>query len=175
MQMTIPALRAAALGTRGRTMEGRSGCGLCGVSSLEAAIRDLPMVQPTFDPAPDAVARAFAALPDHQPINRRNRSVHGAAWCRPDGSILLAREDVGRHNALDKVIGALIRAGHEPADGFVVMTSRCSFELVQKAATVGIPLLATISAPTALALTLARQAGMTLCTLLRNDGVVTFR
>jgi FdhD protein len=174
VQMTIPALKAAGLDSRGRSLEGRSGCGLCGVSSLEGAVRDLPLVHAGFEIDPDAVGRAFAALPDHQPINRINRSVHAAAWCAPDGAILLAREDVGRHNALDKLIGAMAKAEIDPAGGFAVMTSRCSFELVQKAATVGIPLLATISAPTALALSLARQAGMTICSLSRADGVVTF-
>lgn len=174
VRMAIPPLKAAQLEARGRSLEGRTGCGLCGVSSLDWAVRELPLVHSTAEPTAEAVARAFATLPAHQPINHINRSVHGAAWCAADGTILVAREDVGRHNALDKLIGAMSRAGYEPADGFAVMTSRCSFELVQKAATVGIPLLATISAPTALALSLAREAGMTLCTLSRADGVVTF-
>ncbi len=174
VRMSIPALKAAALSGRGRSLEGRTGCGLCGVSSLEGAVREPPMVYAAAAIHSDAVARAFSALPDHQPINRVNRSVHAAAWCSADGVVLLAREDVGRHNALDKLIGAMARTSQDPSRGFAVMTSRCSFELVQKAATVGIPLLATLSAPTALALSLARQAGMTLCAASRSDGVVTF-
>jgi len=174
LRMRIPPLKAARLAGRQRSFEGRSGCGLCGVSSLDGVLREPPLVYAGFDVDVDAVARAFADLPAHQPINRANRSVHAAAWCAPDGAVLLAREDVGRHNALDKLIGAMTTAGLDPAAGFAVMTSRCSFELVQKAATVGIPLLATISAPTALALSLARQAGMTLCALSRADGIVTF-
>ena len=106
-------------------------------------------------------------------MNRVNHSVHAAAWADPDGAILLVREDVGRHNALDKLIGAMARSNVAPADGFCVMTSRCSFELVQKCAAVGIPCLATVSAPTSLALDLARQAGMVLASA-SPDGVVLF-
>ncbi|WP_395455705.1 formate dehydrogenase accessory sulfurtransferase FdhD [Azospirillum melinis] len=132
-------------------------------------------IETTLDVDPAAVAAAFRSLPDHQPMNRANRSVHAAAWCAPDGAIRLAREDVGRHNALDKLIGAIVGSGADPATGFVVMTSRCSFELVQKTAAVGIPLLATISAPTALALELARNANLTLGALSRRDTVILFR
>lgn len=160
---------------RRRSMEGRSGCGLCGVDSLANAVRVPPPVTASFTPSVEAVAAAFAALPDHQPMNRANRSLHAAAWADPRGRILLAREDVGRHNALDKLAGALAREGVDTAGGFAVMSSRCSFELVQKAATVGIPLLATISAPTALALTLARDASMALAARSRGDGVMLFR
>lgn len=157
---------------RRRAIEGRTGCGLCGIESLEEAVRTPRHVRPGFPFDPDAIARAFAALPDHQPINRVNRSVHAAAWAAPDGRIRMAREDVGRHNALDKLIGALYRAGLDPAEGFVVMSSRCSFELVQKAALAGVPYLATVSAPTSLALDLAAKAGMRLAAL-SPDGVVT--
>ena len=144
-----------------RRMEGRTGCGLCGVEEIGDAVRKQHPVEPLeLDPA--AVARALNSLRDHQPMNRVNHSVHGAAWCDRDGTILLAREDVGRHNALDKLIGALVQGGHDLQSGFVVMSSRCSFELVQKAATLGIRGLATISAPTALALALAQEAGMSL-------------
>ena len=159
---------------RQRSMEGRSGCGLCGVESLANAVRTPRRVTPGFEASAGAVVAAFAALPDHQPIGRANRSVHAAAWCDPTGRILLAREDVGRHNALDKLAGALAATGTDTAGGFALMSSRCSFELVQKAAAIGIPMLATISAPTALALTLARDAGMMLACR-APGGAVFFR
>ena len=156
-----------------RSLEGRVGCGLCGIAELEDAIR---MPQRKVKRVPFvavAIAKAFAALPQHQPMNEINRTVHAAAYCAADGDILLAREDVGRHNALDKLIGALARKNLAPVQGFVLMSSRCSFELVQKCAHVGIGALATISAPTALALKLAQQAGLQLAAL-SKDGVMIF-
>jgi FdhD protein len=155
-----------------RSIEGRVGCGLCGIEEMADAIRmpHLKLHALQFDTA--AVARAFDALHDHQPMNAVNRTVHAAAFCSADGAILLAREDVGRHNALDKLIGAIARAQMKP-DGFVLMSSRCSFELVQKCATVGIGALATISAPTALALKLANQAGLHLAAL-SKAGIMIF-
>lgn len=175
VNLTVDPLRLLRGSLRSRSMEGRSGCGLCGVDSLVHAVREPRKIETSLEVDPAAVAAAFRALPDHQPMNRANRSVHAAAWCAPDGSIRLAREDVGRHNALDKLIGAIAGSGADPATGFVVMTSRCSFELVQKTAAVGIPLLATISAPTALALELARNANLTLGALSRRDTVILFR
>jgi FdhD protein len=175
VSMTVDPLRLLRGALRRRSMEGRSGCGLCGVDSLANAVREPKRVSACLSVEPSAIAAAFRALPDHQPMNRINHSVHAAAWCDPAGAIQVAREDVGRHNALDKLIGALARSGRDPASGFVVMTSRCSFELVQKAAAVGVSLLATISAPTALALDLARGAGVRLGALSRDDGVVLFR
>lgn len=175
VNLTVDPLRLLRGSLRSRSMEGRSGCGLCGVDSLVHAVREPRKIEAALEVDPAAVAAAFRALPDHQPMNRANRSVHAAAWCAPDGSIRLAREDVGRHNALDKLIGAIAGSGADPAGGFVVMTSRCSFELVQKTAAVGIPLLATISAPTALALELARNANLTLGALSRRDTVILFR
>ncbi|AWB07245.1 formate dehydrogenase accessory sulfurtransferase FdhD (plasmid) [Azospirillum humicireducens] len=175
VNLTVDPLRLLRGSLRSRSMEGRSGCGLCGVDSLVHAVREPRRIETTLEVDPAAVAAAFRALPDHQPMNRANRSVHAAAWCAPDGAIRFAREDVGRHNALDKLIGAVVASGADPATGFVVMTSRCSFELVQKTAAVGIPLLATISAPTALALELARNANLTLGALSRRDTVILFR
>ncbi len=175
VNLTVDPLRLLRGSLRSRSMEGRSGCGLCGVDSLVHAVREPRKIETSLEVDPAAVAAAFRALPDHQPMNRANRSVHAAAWCAPDGGIRLAREDVGRHNALDKLIGAIAGSGADPATGFVVMTSRCSFELVQKTAAVGIPLLATISAPTALALELARNANLTLGALSRRDTVILFR
>ena len=159
-------------GTR-RAIEGRSGCGLCGVEDIAEVIRPVRHVTRAFELTEPAVRRAFEALPAHQPMNRLNHSVHAAAWCDRSGRVLLAREDVGRHNALDKLIGALARQKIDPASGFVAMTSRCSFELVQKASAAGIPYLATISAPTALALKLAGDANIGLAVASR-EGIVFF-
>jgi FdhD protein len=156
-----------------RSIEGRVGCGLCGIEDIRDAIRMPKGHVEHSSLVPAAVARAYEALPAHQPMNAVNRTVHAAAWCDPSGNILLAREDVGRHNALDKLIGALARNGTDLSRGFVLMSSRCSFELVQKCALAGIGALATVSAPTALALSLARQAGLRLAALSRN-GVMIF-
>jgi FdhD protein len=156
-----------------RSLEGRTGCGLCGIEDMKDAIRMPDGALPPVRLSPEAVARAYEELPAHQPMSRVNRTVHAAAWCSVDGAILLSREDVGRHNALDKLIGALARGGHDLSKGFVLMSSRCSFELVQKCAIAGIGALATVSAPTALALTLARQARLKLAAL-SNRGVMIF-
>lgn len=156
-----------------RSIEGRVGCGLCGVTEMEDAVRMPSGKLPPSHLDTTAVSKAFSALPDHQPMNAINKTVHAAAWCSVDGLILLAREDVGRHNALDKLIGAMAQAGMSPRGGFVLMSSRCSFELVQKCAIVGVSALATVSAPTALAHKLAQQCGMTLAAL-SKQGVMIF-
>jgi FdhD protein len=156
-----------------RSLEGRVGCGLCGIEDIKDAIR-MPAGHVVKSPlSPEAVALAYASLPDHQPMNAVNRTVHAAAWCSVHGEILLAREDVGRHNALDKLIGTLAKAKMDARYGFVLMSSRCSFELVQKCALAGIGALATVSAPTALALQLAKQAGLKLAALSKS-GVMIF-
>ena len=156
-----------------RSLEGRVGCGLCGIEDIKDAIRMPDGIVVNTALSPQAVARAYEALPQCQPMNAVNRTVHAAAWCSPDGVILLSREDVGRHNALDKLIGALAKSKMNLRDGFVLMSSRCSFELVQKCALAGIGALATISAPTALALQLAKQAGLKLAALSKG-GVMIF-
>jgi FdhD protein len=156
-----------------RSLEGRVGCGLCGIEDIRDAIRMPAGHVANTVLAPEAVALAYADLPNHQPMNAINRTVHAAAWCSVHGDILLAREDVGRHNALDKLIGSMAKAGLDPRYGFVLMSSRCSFELVQKCALAGIGALATVSAPTALALQLARQAGLKLAALSKG-GVMIF-
>jgi FdhD protein len=156
-----------------RGLEGRTGCGLCGVEEIGQVIREQSVVRRTFTLDPLSVERSFRELPDHQPINRENKSVHAAAWCRPSGEVLFAREDVGRHNALDKLIGAVAAAEGDFSSGFVCMSSRCSFELVQKAASVGIPYLVTLSAPTSFALEVARQANLGIGSR-SGDGAVLF-
>jgi FdhD protein len=156
-----------------RSLEGRSGCGLCGVENIADVVRVSKPVPNRVAPGASAILKAAKALPQMQPMNRLNRTVHGAAWVSLSGEILLVREDVGRHNALDKLIGALFEAKLALSSGFVLMTSRCSFELVQKAATVGIGALVTVSAPTLLALEIARKAQLFLAAL-GPDGVVIF-
>ena len=156
-----------------RTLEGRVGCGLCGVAELSDALR---MPREKVKPVAltdSAVTKAFESLPAHQPMNAANHTVHAAAFATVAGNILLAREDVGRHNALDKLIGAMARKGQVPDDGFVLMSSRCSSELVQKCARVSLGALATLSAPTAFALQLAKQAGITLAAR-APEGVMMF-
>jgi FdhD protein len=168
------AVDAAALKPRSaRALEGRTGCGLCGVEDIADVVKPIRPVRPAFTLDPAAALEAFAGFPAHQPMNRLNHSVHAAAWVSPAGGILLAREDIGRHNALDKLLGAVIRQGLDRRTGFVAMTSRCSFELVQKCARTGIAHLVTISAPTGLALQLARAAGITLACR-AADAIVCF-
>lgn len=157
---------------RGRGLAGRSGCGVCGVTALGDAVR-APKPVPARPPvAPEAIAAAFAQLSRHQPLNRVTHSVHAAALAAPDGTIIAAREDVGRHNALDKLIGSLARAGALRVDGFIVLSSRASFEMVLKAAVAGAPLVASVSSPTTLALDCARQAGIKLAAAGPDGAVV---
>jgi FdhD protein len=156
-----------------RSLEGRSGCGLCGVENIADVVRVTEPVPYTVAPSAEAILKAAAELPKRQTMNRFNRTVHGAAWATLAGDIVHVREDVGRHNALDKLIGALAEAGTDLTTGFVVMTSRCSFELVQKSATYGIGALVTVSAPTALALQLARKARLFIASL-AGESVVFF-
>jgi len=148
---------------RRRNLPGRAGCGLCGLENAETLITPLPRVSPApVELSCDALAKAMASLTDCQPLNSQTRSVHAAAWCNATGDILITREDVGRHNALDKLIGANARNGVDHAAGFLVMSSRCSYELIEKAARAGIPALASISAPTAFALRKAAEANIRL-------------
>ena len=156
-----------------RSIEGRSGCGLCGVENIADVVRVTTAVPSPVHPTPEAILKAAAELPQRQPMNQLNHTVHGAGWVSLDGEVLTVREDVGRHNALDKLIGALAETGTDLTSGFVLMTSRCSFELVQKAATAGIGALVTVSAPTLLALDIARKARMFLASL-GGPGVVVF-
>ncbi|MGE0253126.1 MAG: formate dehydrogenase accessory sulfurtransferase FdhD [Alphaproteobacteria bacterium] len=148
--------RAAA---RKRSIPGRSGCGICGAQTIGAAVPPPPRVAGAH-PTAAAVARAIEAFPARQPVNAASHSTHAAAFCRRDGTIERVREDIGRHNALDKLVGALARDGRDARDGFVLLSSRLSVELVYKAAVAGAPFVASLSAPTGLALRTARRAGM---------------
>jgi FdhD protein len=146
----------------GRLLPGRSGCGICGTRTLENAIRQDAKVAAGNSFTRDALEAALSRLHTLQPINAVTGAVHAAAWADRQGDILLVREDVGRHNALDKLIGAMRRRDMDRADGMALISSRASYEMVTKAASAGITLLAAISAPTALAIELARSAGITL-------------
>lgn len=171
VRMQIAQHRVAGVVDRDRNLTGRTGCGLCGVNTLSQVTRPVARVESDLCVGVDAVHRALADLPLRQAVNRQTGAVHAAAWVNPDGEILLVREDVGRHNALDKLIGALARTQTDAAAGFAVITSRCSFEMVQKAAVFGIAILVAISAPTTLALRVAEEAGVTLVALARADSV----
>lgn len=156
---------------RARTRVAESSCGLCGIENLAALARPLPLVAAPIRLEAAAVAAALAALPAHQALGRATAGTHAAAICRPDGAITLVREDVGRHNALDKAIGARARAGlAEPC--FALSTARCSYEIVEKTVIAGIGALVTISAPTTLAIDRARSANLPLYVLARADGVL---
>jgi FdhD protein len=169
VQVDIADASADQLKSRGRSLIGRTGCGLCGVESIQDALRELKPVSRGADISLDALWRAERALPGLQTWNRDTGSMHAAVWVSPEGNPEVVREDVGRHNALDKVIGALARSGRNPADGFMIITSRASYELVQKAVSAGVRLLAAVSRPTGLAIRLADASGLTLVALLRGN------
>ena len=159
---------------RQRAMTGRTGCGVCGIDDIEALWRARGVVADAAPIAITSIARALHALDDHQTLNAQTRAVHGAAWADRVGEILHVREDVGRHNALDKLIGALLRAAIDPGTGFILITSRCSFEMVEKAAMFGARTLVAISAPTSLAIERASVLGVTLCAIARRDTLTVF-
>jgi len=168
VHMSIDVERYRLIENQRRNLPGRSGCGLCGSETIEQAVRHPAPVGAGPRVTHDAVHHAFATLAQNQRLNAATGAVHAAAWATPVGELMLVREDVGRHNALDKLIGAMISAGYEMEDGFALITSRASFEMVQKAATVGITLLVAISAPTGLAIRLAQETGLTLAGFARK-------
>ena len=172
VRLHIAAQRMAGLQERRRSLAGRTGCGLCGVDSLDAALRPVPAAQVVGLVSRTAIERAMAALPGLQRINKMNGATHAAGWALADGTLVAVREDVGRHNALDKLGGALAVSGVTGAGGFVVVTSRCSYEMVQKAAALGAVAIAAVSAPTSLAIETAEQAGIALVAFVR-DGRLT--
>jgi len=154
-----------------RNLTGRTGCGLCGTESLAHAMRPVMPVTPRYSFAATALRCAEANLRQRQLLLSVTGATHAAAWCTADGQIALLREDVGRHNALDKLIGALLRGNIDPASGFVVVTSRASVEMVQKAAAAGIGLLAAVSGVTGLAVDVAQRSGLTLAGFVRGENV----
>lgn len=168
LAVTVVDSRALALRARHRALAGRTGCGLCGVDSIAEALRPIPRLAGTTRIAAVAIDRAVAAFPADQPLNRLTGATHAAAFADLSGDIRLTREDVGRHNALDKLIGALAAAAIDPASGFVVVSSRCSYEMVHKTAAAGIPLVASVSAPTGLAVELAEKVGVGLAAFARD-------
>jgi FdhD protein len=159
---------------RRRNLTGRTGCGLCGAETAEDAIREVGTVGPGPTVTVADLHGAIDQLGTMQPINARTGSVHAAAWVVPGKGIQLVREDVGRHNALDKAIGAVIRAKVDVGSGYMLVTSRASYEMVQKCATVGISFLAALSAPTAFAVRLAQKSGLTLVAFARRDRHVVY-
>ena len=176
IQLSIAQPALLKLKDQRRTLAGRTGCGVCGIESIElldlkpAPISPARRVQPTAA----VIERAARELMPHQTLMHKTGGVHAAAWCSADGAVLKVFEDVGRHNGLDKLIGHLARQRVALDDGFVFLSSRASYELVRKTARMNIPMLATISAPTTLAINIAREAGMTLVSFCRRNGFVEY-
>jgi FdhD protein len=174
LQMTVAGSCDSRLNERRRRLAGASGCGLCGIESLAEAMRPLPQVESTLRLSAQAIGSAMEALAPAQDLNHLTRAVHAAGFWEPGAGLVAVREDVGRHNALDKLAGALARRSYSLARGILLLTSRISVELVQKAAMMGAPVLAAVSAPTALALRLAEDHGMTVIGIARADGFEIF-
>lgn len=169
LRIALPQDRLGKVIARARQRVSESSCGLCGMDNLDEVMRPLPLVTAKLMVADDAIFSALSGLRAHQPLNAATGAAHAAAFCAPDGSVQMIREDVGRHNALDKLIGALAKAQIDPAAGFILLTARCSFELVQKAVLANCSLLVTISAATDLAINTAAQYGLRLISLARAD------
>ncbi len=173
LHLHVAAACEVRLKARRRTLAGRTGCGLCGTESLTQVRRELPAA-PTLNVSKAALARAQRGLREQQALQQLTGAAHAAAWCSTDGDVRLVREDIGRHNALDKLIGAMHFAGVAAADGFVCITSRASFEMVQKTAMLGAGVLAAVSAPTALAVATARGCNLALAGFVRGDDLVAY-
>ena len=171
LALSISSARYEAMVERRRAFEGRAGCGICGIGVLDVAMRAPRVVAPGAPVAAASIASTLAALAAAQPLNAATGGVHAAAWCGPGG--MLVREDVGRHNAIDKLVGALARGEHE-RDGALVVTSRASYEVVHKAASAGIGVVAAISAPTTLAIRVAEQAGVALAAFARGGAMTVY-
>jgi FdhD protein len=167
--MAVPNERYGQLVAGRRNLTVGSSCGLCGTSSFAEALRPLPEVASRRTFSPEAVVRAMSGLVPLQPLNQRLGAVHAAGFALADGRVVAVREDIGRHNALDKLIGHILRGGIDPAEGFAVVSSRCSFEMVHKTAAAGIPLIATVSAPTTLAAEFAESVRVGMVAFARED------
>lgn len=174
VRLRIPEARCESAREKGRNLTGRTGCGLCGARTLEQAVRVPGLVRSPLEVTASDLAQALLGIKAFQRINQLTGAVHAAAFVQPGQGILAVREDVGRHNALDKLIGALARQSVTFGNGFIVVTSRASFEMVQKCAAVGVGLMAAISAPTGLAIRLATQTGLTLVGFARDQGHVVY-
>lgn len=175
IRLTLSGRTANRVFDRVRHRASESSCGLCGIENLEQAMRPLPSICSAFAGSHQAVFAAMADLGEHQPLNRTTGAVHAAALCDREGGIRLVCEDVGRHNAFDKLIGAMARRTIDWDGGFALLSSRCSYELVEKAALANCPLLATISAPTNLAVARAAKASLPLISLARPDAALLAR
>ncbi|MFN4087874.1 MAG: formate dehydrogenase accessory sulfurtransferase FdhD [Alphaproteobacteria bacterium] len=174
VRLWLTPARAEAVRGRARRLAGPVGCGLCGVESLAEATRAVPAVAAPLSLAPRLLLDALAALAPNQPMHMATRSTHAAGFWHPQHGLVAVREDVGRHNALDKLIGALAADPVPKGEGAVLLTSRVSVEMVQKTAVAGIPLIVAVSAPTTLAVRIAEQAGITLVAVARADGFEVF-
>jgi FdhD protein len=174
LRMTLKQHDRERLVTRRRLRAGPVGCGLCGVESIAAAMTKLPPVDADLSLSAYEIVAAMSALAPLQRLNAQTHAVHAAALYVPGEGIVLVREDVGRHNALDKLAGALVRSGRKASDGAILITSRVSVELVQKAAMMGCCIIAAVSAPTALAIGEAEAAGITIAGVVRDDGLEVF-
>jgi FdhD protein len=174
VHLEIAARAFMALKERRRSLTGRTGCGLCGVDSLDQVYRDLPVVTRAAPLLRSSVVRALGSLKGEQPLNRLTGATHAAAWCAADGSLVIVREDVGRHNALDKVIGAMAGLQERDPDGFMLISSRVSVEMAQKTAMAGVAALVAVSAPTAAAIRLAEGCGMTVIAFARGEDFVVY-
>jgi len=174
LRMWLADEKAARINERRRHIAGPTGCGICGLESIAEAVRPVAIVPQGRIFSPQAIMAAMAAVSPLQALNIETRAVHAAAFWTPSQGIVALREDVGRHNALDKLAGSLALEGLSAADGMVLLTSRVSVEMVQKAASMGAPLMVAISAPTALAVRMADAAGITLCAIARADGFEVF-
>jgi FdhD protein len=169
LRLTISSRRLAELKNQRRNLTGRTGCGLCGAESLAQAVRPLTPLSITTGVTDHAIQHAVHQLQSHQPLQSETGACHAAVWCQQDGQAMLAREDVGRHNALDKLIGSIHKNKINRSEGFALISSRASYEMVHKAVSAGINTLVAVSAPTSLAVKLAKKANLTLIGFARSN------